>query len=128
MTSYFITSVPRGESWSRELLAWMRGHRGIENRLHWVRDVTLGEDRCRVQTGAAPQALTSLHNAGICSLRSLGWTNLAVAGAEADAELPLGAQLDLAGDARLQFHDPDAEAVGSDERLLLQAGAFISGR
>ena len=36
-----------------------RGHWGIENRLHWVRDVTFDEDRSQVRTGAAPQVTWS---------------------------------------------------------------------
>ena len=35
-------------------------HWGIENRLHWVRDVTFDEDRCRARKGAAAQILASL--------------------------------------------------------------------
>ena len=38
-----------------ETLEYVRGHWGIENRLHYVRDVTLGEDASQVRTGAAPQ-------------------------------------------------------------------------
>jgi len=30
------------------LFEWWRGHWGIENKEHWVRDETLGEDRSRV--------------------------------------------------------------------------------
>jgi hypothetical protein len=61
------------------LLAWWRGHWGIENRLHWVRDVTLGEDASRIRTGSAPQILAALRNAGISLLRTLGVTNVAEA-------------------------------------------------
>jgi predicted transposase YbfD/YdcC len=43
----------------------VRGHWGIENRLHYVRDGTLGEDGCRVRSGAAPQVLAALRNAVI---------------------------------------------------------------
>ncbi len=40
-----------------------RRRRGIENRLHYVRDETLGEDRCRVRSRAAPQLLAAIRNA-----------------------------------------------------------------
>jgi hypothetical protein len=33
--------------------------------LHYVRDVTLGEDGCRVRKGAAPQVLAAVRNAVI---------------------------------------------------------------
>jgi len=44
------------------IAAWLRDHWGIENAVHWVRDVTFDEDRCTVRTGAAPQVLASLRN------------------------------------------------------------------
>ena len=58
-----ITSVGRERADAARLLALARGHWGIENGLHYVRDVTLGEDGCRVRTGAAPQVLAALRNA-----------------------------------------------------------------
>jgi predicted transposase YbfD/YdcC len=62
-TVYGITSLPVGEADARRLLELVRGHWGIENRLHGVRDVTLGEDGCRVRTGTAPQVLAATRNA-----------------------------------------------------------------
>lgn len=47
-----------------------RGHWGIENRLHWVRDVTFGEDGCRMRTGDGPQNLAALRNAAMTLLRA----------------------------------------------------------
>ena len=64
-TVYGITSLTAAEAGPERLLALSRGHWGIENRLHGVRDVTLGEDACRVRSGAAPQALAALRNAVI---------------------------------------------------------------
>jgi hypothetical protein len=57
-----ITSLGRGEADAARLLGLVRGHWGIENGLHLVRDVTLGEDACRVRSGTAPQALAALRN------------------------------------------------------------------
>jgi predicted transposase YbfD/YdcC len=54
-----------------------RGHWGIENKLHYVRDVTYGEDASRVRTGNAPRAMASLRNLTIGALRAAGWTNIA---------------------------------------------------
>ena len=59
---YGITSLPRDEADAEQLLALTRGHWGIENRLHYVRDETLGEDRCRVRKGAAAEVLAVLRN------------------------------------------------------------------
>ena len=55
------------------------GHWGIENRLHYVRDVTLGEDASQVRTGAAPQVMAALRNVVLGLLRSGGETNIAAA-------------------------------------------------
>lgn len=60
-----------------QLLRIIRGHWAIENRLHWVRDVTLGEDACQVRSDAAPEVLAALRNAVIALLRHTGSTNLA---------------------------------------------------
>jgi predicted transposase YbfD/YdcC len=71
---YAITSR---HSQAADLLQRIRGHWAIENRLHWVRDVTLGEDACQVRSGAAPEVLAALRNAVIALLRHAGSTNLA---------------------------------------------------
>ncbi len=57
-----ITGVGRGRADAERLLALSRGHWGTENGLPYVRDVTPGEDSCRVRTGAAPQVLAALRN------------------------------------------------------------------
>jgi predicted transposase YbfD/YdcC len=62
---YGITSLKRQEADARRLLGLVRGHWGIENGSHWVRDETLGEDRCRVRTGSGPQVLAALRNAAV---------------------------------------------------------------
>ena len=58
-----ITSLGRDRADAARLLGLSRGHWGIENGLHYVRDVTLGEDACRVRTGSAPQVLAAIRNA-----------------------------------------------------------------
>ena len=45
-----------------DLLALIRGHWGIGNRLRRRRDVGLREDASRIRTGNAPQALAALRN------------------------------------------------------------------
>ena len=59
------------------LLRLVRRHWHIENRLHYVRDVTLGEDACQVRSGRAPQALAALRNAVVGLLRQHRVPNLA---------------------------------------------------
>ena len=63
--TYGITSLKAEEADARKLLELTRGHWGIENKLHYVRDVTLGEDGCRVRKGSAPQVLAAVRNAVI---------------------------------------------------------------
>jgi len=74
---YAITSVPRDQADAAQLLAWWRGHWGIENRSHYVRDVTLDEDACRIRMGNAPQNMAALRNAIVSMLRLQGHTNIA---------------------------------------------------
>ncbi|MFI7068504.1 ISAs1 family transposase [Kribbella sp. NPDC050124] len=74
---YLITSADTRTAPPATLAAWVQGHWGIENRLHWVRDVTFDEDRSQVRTGAAPQVMATLRNLVISLLRIAGWTNIA---------------------------------------------------
>jgi predicted transposase YbfD/YdcC len=62
-TVYGISSLPVGQADAHRFQEIVRGHWGIENRLHGVRDVTLGEDGCHVCTGSAPEVLAALRNA-----------------------------------------------------------------
>jgi predicted transposase YbfD/YdcC len=66
-----ITSLPPARADARRLLALVRDHWRIENSLHYVRDVTLGEDACRVRKGKAPQVLAGLRNAVVHLLASV---------------------------------------------------------
>jgi len=76
-TSYIITSLSAEEVSPAQLLELVRGHWGIENRLHWVRDVTFDEDRCQIRTGAAPQVMAALRNLVIGLLRLSRARNIA---------------------------------------------------
>lgn len=61
------------------LAAWIRGHWHIENKLHWVRDVTYQEDKSLVRTANAPRVMASLRSLAISILRLDGHTNIAAA-------------------------------------------------
>ena len=78
-TRYFITSVPRSVAGAGELLTWARGHWSVENRSHYVRDVTLGEDASRIRKRSGPQVMAAFRNATIGLLRTMGVTNIAEA-------------------------------------------------
>ena len=73
---YAITSLDESVG-AAKLLRLVRGHWGIENRLHYVRDVTLGEDGSQVRTGSAPEVMAALRNVVIGMLRAAGWVNIA---------------------------------------------------
>jgi predicted transposase YbfD/YdcC len=91
---YAITSLDE-RTGPAALLRQVRGHWGIENRLHYVRDVTSGEDASRVRSGAAPEVMAGLRNAVLAILRDAGHTNIA-AGVRETAWQP-GAALRLLG-------------------------------
>jgi predicted transposase YbfD/YdcC len=74
---YIITS-DRGAD-PATLAAWVRGHWHIENKLHWVRDVTYQEDKSLVRTGNAPRVMATLRNLAISILRLDGHANIAAA-------------------------------------------------
>lgn len=75
---YAITSLPPDVGAVR-LLDLVRGHWGIENRLHYVRDVTMGEDASQIRTGSAPQVMAALRNVVLALLRTAGFQNIAAA-------------------------------------------------
>lgn len=76
-TVYAVTSLAADQARPADLAAWVRGHWTVETRLHWVRDVTLDEDRSQVRTGNAPRTMASIRNLAINMLRTNGVTNIA---------------------------------------------------
>jgi predicted transposase YbfD/YdcC len=76
-TSWFITSLTAERAGPKQLGDLVRGHWGIENRVHWVRDVTFDEDRCQIRVGNAPRVMATLRNLAISALRLAGHTNIA---------------------------------------------------
>jgi predicted transposase YbfD/YdcC len=76
---YAITSLLPHHADAAQLLALWRGHWGIENREHWIRDTHWCEDRCRVRLGRGAHNLAAFRNAAINLLRLAKTTNLAAA-------------------------------------------------
>ena len=76
---YCITSREPAQADAAALLRATRGHWGIENKVHWVRDVTFDEDRCQVRAGAAPEVLAACRNVVLTLVRRTGVTNIAAA-------------------------------------------------
>jgi predicted transposase YbfD/YdcC len=75
--TYGLTSLAPAQATPAQLAGLWQGHWTIENRVHYVRDVTLGEDSGQVRTGHGAQALAALRNALISLLRHRGWRNIA---------------------------------------------------
>ena len=69
---YAITSLTAEQADAARLLALSRNHWSIENRLHYVRDVTCREDQCRTRARAAPQVLAALRNTVLTIIRRSG--------------------------------------------------------
>jgi predicted transposase YbfD/YdcC len=74
-----VTSLAPERADATRLLALVRGHWHIENKSHWVRDVTFDEDRSQVRCGHIPQVMAALRNTTIGLMRWAGETNIAAA-------------------------------------------------
>lgn len=74
---YGITSMPADLAAPIHLNHYVRQHWCVENRLHWVRDVTFHEDNSQLRTGTAPRALATLRNLAIGTYRLAGRANIA---------------------------------------------------
>ena len=73
-----VTSLTAAQADPADLLAYVRQHWGIEV-LHWIRDVTFGEDASRIRTGNTPRVMATLRNVVVSLLRIHDTTNIAAA-------------------------------------------------
>lgn len=76
-TVYAVTSLDAHQATPADLAAAIRGHWGIENSSHHIRDVTFAEDASTVHHGTAPRAMATLRNLAIGTLKILGADNIA---------------------------------------------------
>jgi predicted transposase YbfD/YdcC len=74
-----ITDLTAKQAGPKRLLWLNRGHWGIENRSHHVRDVTFDEDRSRVRIGGVAQVMAAIRNTAIGLMRLAGQANIAAA-------------------------------------------------
>jgi hypothetical protein len=72
-----ITSLTMEKADCARLLEYNRGHWAIENKVHYVRDVTMDEDKSRVRKGNGPRVMATLRNLALTLLRAAGVTNVA---------------------------------------------------
>lgn len=75
--AYLVMSLPAEQAQPADLATWARQEWHIENRVHYVRDVTLGEDAHQARTGNGPAVFATLRNTSIGYHRSNGETNIA---------------------------------------------------
>jgi predicted transposase YbfD/YdcC len=71
--SYGVTSLAPERADAAVLEALWRGHWTIENRVHYVRDVSFGEDGGHAAAGSTAHALASVRNALLEMFRRAGW-------------------------------------------------------
>ena len=77
--AFGITSLSPTKAPPERLLTLNRGHWGIENKVHWVRDVTFDEDRSQIRKRTGAHMMATLRNFAISLLRLAGATNIAAA-------------------------------------------------
>lgn len=74
---YAVTHLDTHQTSPADLAAAIRGHWGIENSSHHIRDVTFAADASTVHTGSAPRAMVTFRNLAIGTLKILGADNIA---------------------------------------------------
>ena len=72
-----MTSMNPAQAGPEHLMTYVRNHWAIENKIHWVRDVTFREDASRVRTGSRPRFMTTLRHLVIAIIRQAGYTRIA---------------------------------------------------
>jgi len=75
-TAYYISSLS-SKTPAQEFGEGIRGHWAIENSLHYVKDVTLGEDASRMRTGNAPENMSVIRNIVLNVFHKHGKNNIA---------------------------------------------------
>ncbi|MEU5943926.1 ISAs1 family transposase, partial [Micromonospora sp. NPDC047548] len=76
---YAITDLPTHQARPEEIAAWARQHWTIENSVHWIRDVTFGEDASHTRTHHTPAVMAALRDIIRSTFRLTGWANTASA-------------------------------------------------
>jgi predicted transposase YbfD/YdcC len=74
--SYALISLKPDEADAASIEAFWRGHWTIENQLHYIRDVSFGEDAGHAAQGATAHVLATLRNGLLALFRRAGWTSV----------------------------------------------------
>lgn len=72
-----MTSLTAAQATGEHLAGYVRGQWSIENKIHWVRDVTFREDYSRVRTDSRPRIMATLRNLAIGLIRQAGHIRIA---------------------------------------------------
>jgi len=75
-TRYYISSLSET---ARQFAERIRCYWGVENKVHYVRDVTQAEDACRIRVIPLPQIWATARNLALNLYRDLGFSNMAQA-------------------------------------------------
>jgi len=75
-TRYYISSLTENPT---EFAQRIRNYWGVENKVHYVRDVTQSEDKSRIRTTPLPQFMAIARNLALNLYRDAGFTNMAQA-------------------------------------------------
>jgi len=116
LAAYYLTSLTADQAGPAELDRLVRGHWGIENRVHYVRDVTYDEDRSQAFTGNGPRTLATCRNLAISVLRNRPVADI-VAAYRSQADIEAGFR---------QLKDPHVIAVNpmfhwTDQKIRVHA-------
>jgi predicted transposase YbfD/YdcC len=78
-TVYAVTDLSWPQIRADQLAGAIRDHWHVENKLHWIRDVTFAEDLSQIRTGHGPANMAALRNLALSRHRIAGATNIAAA-------------------------------------------------
>jgi hypothetical protein len=73
---YLITNAPPEELSPKQLLELKRSYWDIENKLHYIKDNTFGEDRSTIRARFGPQNMSALRNLAVSIFRAAGVPNI----------------------------------------------------
>lgn len=76
-TRYMATSLPPQEASVQRLMQLRRGHWRIENSLHYVKDVTIGEDKSLIHVGRGGAVMSALRSTALSLLHKAGLHRIA---------------------------------------------------
>ena len=96
-TRFYVTDLTTDDVTIEHLFRLVHGHWSIENSLHWVRDVTFGEDLSQVRTGTLPRILATLRNLAIGIIRHTTYRSVNIAAATRQLARQPDTALDLLG-------------------------------